>query len=160
MKSTSVVISAALAAALAALSALAAASALAEPGFSQCGGGGVARIDAIVEPWRDNTRTFANGKIRIVHLDTAEPACCSFHLGIMAPNPADEPYPFQCVTLNDGDAWTGFQAIHFADIEASYDPGLGLLLSVPAERYIDGLKSTPLTLQVRINQATGSITLE
>ena len=153
MKSTSVVLSTAMAATLGV------SSAWAEPGFSQCSGG-VARIDAIVEPWSDNTRTFANGKIRIVHLDTAEPACCSFHLGILAPNPADEPYPFQCVTLNDGAEWTGFQAIHFADIEASYDPGLGLLLSVPAERYIDGLKSTPLTLRVRINQATGSITLE
>ena len=33
-----------------------------------------ARADAIVEPWSQNTRTFANGDVRLALLDTIEPA--------------------------------------------------------------------------------------
>ncbi len=132
--------------------------ALAEPTISQCGG--QARVDAIVEPWSQATRTFANGKIRIIALDTAEPACCSFHLAIIAPNPEDELGLRQCVTLNDGAEWTGFQSVSVSNTQSSYDPGRGLLLSVPVERYIDGIRSTKLIVDVRINQATGAITIE
>ncbi len=132
--------------------------AFAEPTISQCGGS--TRVDAIVEPWSQATRTFANGKIRIIALDTAEPACCSFHLAIIAPNPGDEMGLRQCVTLNDGGEWTGFQAVSVKNTRSSYDAGRGLLLSVPVERYIDGIRSTKLTVDVRINQATGAITIE
>ena len=133
-------------------------TAWAEPAISPCGG--VTRLDTLVEPWSESTRTFANGNIRIAHVDTGEPACCSYHLVILAPNPEDELGYRQCVALNDGGEWTGFQSIDFAGIESSYEPGLGLLLSVPAERYIDGHQSTPLLIGVRINQATGAITIE
>jgi len=133
-------------------------AAWAEPGISECGG--PARVDAIIEPWSEATRTFASGKIRIIALDTAEPACCSFHLAIIAPNPQDEMGLRQCVTLNDGGEWTGFQFVDVKATRSSYDPGRGLLLSIPVERYIDGIRSTKLTVDVRINQATGDITIE
>ena len=132
--------------------------AAAEPAISNCGG--PARVDAIVEPWSDATRTFANGKIRIIALDTAEPACCSFHLAIIAPDPENELGLRQCVALNDGSEWTGFQFVDVQGTVSSYDPGLGLLLSVPVERYIDGTRSSKLIVDVRINQATGAITIE
>ena len=132
--------------------------AAAEPAISDCGG--PARVDAIVEPWNEATRTFANGKIRIIALDTAEPACCSFHLAIIAPDPENELGLRQCVALNDGSEWTGFQYVDVQGTESSYDPSRGLLLSVPVERYIDGTRSTKLVVDVRINQATGAITIE
>ncbi|NKB53806.1 MAG: hypothetical protein GKR97_16585 [Rhizobiaceae bacterium] len=66
----------------------------------------------------------------------------------------------QCVTLNDGAEWTGFQSVSVSNTQSSYDPGRGLLLSVPVERYIDGIRSTKLIVDVRINQATGAITIE
>ena len=47
-----------------------------------------------------------------------------------------------------------------AGTHSSYDPGKGLLLSVPVERYIDGIRSTKLIVDIRINQATGSVTIE
>ena len=132
--------------------------AAAEPAISNCGG--PARVDAIVEPWSKATRTFANGRIRIIALDTAEPACCSFHLAIIAPDPENELDLRQCVALNDGSEWTGFQYVDVQGIESSYDPGRGLLLSVPVERYIDGTRSSKFFVDVRINQATGAITVE
>jgi hypothetical protein len=147
-----------LAASATALACANAISAFAEPAISDCAG--PARVDAIVEPWSEATRTFANGKIRIIALDTAEPACCSFHMAIIAPNPQDEMGLRQCVVLNDGAEWSGFQFVDVQGTQSSYDAGRGLLLSVPVERYIDGQRSTKLTVDVRINQATGAITIE
>ena len=75
------------------------------------------RVDTVIEPWSDATRTFANGKIRIVLLDTAEPACCSYHLAIMAPDPQNELGLRQCKTLSDGGDFTGFQSIDLKAIK-------------------------------------------
>lgn len=122
--------------------------------------GGPARLDSIVEPWSSSTRTFANGKIRVVELDTGEPACCSFHLAILAPDPNNELGFRQCVTISDGAEWTGFQSVDLKRTKSSYDAGRGLLLTVPVERYVDGIRSKKGEIRVRINQATGAITLE
>ena len=50
---------------------------------------GLASVQSIAEPWEANTRTFANGDIRLVVLDTIEPAAGAFHLAILHP-PRDE----------------------------------------------------------------------
>ncbi len=131
---------------------------LADASVEQCGG--QARVDTVVEPWSDATRTFANGKIRIALLDTAEPACCSAHLAILAPDPNDELGLRQCKTLSDGGEFMGFQAIDIARIKSSYNAAKDLLLSVPVERYIDGIQSNKAVIGVRINQATGAVTIE
>ena len=135
-------------------------SALAAPTLTLCADSGPARVDSIIEPWSESTRTFANGAIRITGLDTGEPACCSYHLAIMAPDPREENWPRQCLVLNDGGEWTGFQFVDVGRTQSSYDPSKGLLLSVPVERYIDGLQSTKLVVDIRINQATGEVTIE
>ena len=135
------------------------APAFAAPVLLDCSGPG--GIDSVMEPWQDSTRTFANGAIRIVWLDTGgEPACCSSHMGILAPDPNDELGFRQCKILSDGAKWTGFQFVNIKGVTSSYDASKGLLLSVPVERYIDGIKSKKAVIDVRINQATGSITLE
>lgn len=48
-----------------------------------------ARADAIVEPWAENTTTFANGALRVALLDTIEPAASAAYLLITHP-PVDE----------------------------------------------------------------------
>lgn len=125
-----------------------------------------ANLRNIVEPWDKHTRTFANGKIRIAHVDTGgEPVCCSSYLAILAPtNPEEEELTGrQCALLTDSDQTLGFSWIDFPAITASYDPGLGLLLSVPVERYdvnSNNGSTLPGIVNIRINQATGSITTE
>lgn len=122
---------------------------------------GPAHIQNIIEPWQDATRTYANGKIRVIWLDTGgEPVCCSSHLAILAPNPKDEQGYRQCRVLNDGQEYMGFQFIDLKGITSSYDASKGLLLSIPVERYIDGIKSKKAVIGVRINQATGDIAIE
>jgi len=117
----------------------------------------------IVEPWSDYSRTFANGAIRIALLDTAgEPVCCPIHLLILSPSAEEEgPESRQCHVVSDTADGLGFNEIDFAGIAASYDPALGLRLDVPVWRYTDGLdRGRPGRLAVRINQATGAVTLE
>lgn len=135
--------------------------AVAQSGIHECSW--VSQARNIVEPWAEHTRTFANGKIRIAHLDTGgEPVCCSSHLLIIAPDPNDEQGYNQCRVLSGGaeDPGQGFLWIRFEQISASYDPARGLLLSVPVRRYVDGLNDTEGLVEVRINQATGAITIE
>lgn len=123
-----------------------------------------ASLRNIVEPWESHTRTFANGKIRIAHVDTGgEPVCCSSYLAVLAPTGSEvELESRQCKLLTDGPELSGFNWIHFDSITASYDPGLGLLLSVPLERYDFGGSgaTTPAIIGIRINQATGEIYTE
>lgn len=117
----------------------------------------------ILEPWEANTRTFANGNIRIALLDTGgEPACCSVHLLILSPSGEDEGPAFrQCNVMSDASDGIGFSDIDLPGIAASYDPVRGLRLDVPVFRYVDGTtRGRPGAVGVRINQATGAVTVE
>ena len=116
----------------------------------------------IVEPWQAHSRTYANGAIRIALLDTEEPVCCAAHLLVLSPSGDDEgPAYRQCHVISDRDGGLGFNLIDFEAISASYDPALGLRLEVPFWRYTDGRdRGLPGALALRINQATGAVTLE
>jgi len=117
------------------------------------------RADTIMEPWEENTATFSGGRVRIAALDTIEPAAASFHLLILSP-PFDELGGRQCrlVSLAPG---TGFAAMHFSDLAASYDPATGLDITLPvAVHDPDGGISARRPLDVRINQASGEITAQ
>ncbi|MEP0521227.1 MAG: hypothetical protein ABJO09_16690 [Hyphomicrobiales bacterium] len=138
--------------------------AIAQEAISQCDW--PANLRNIVEPWEQNTRTFANGNIRIAHVDTGgEPVCCSSYLAILAPTGSEEVLDSrQCALLTDGEQLSGFTWIDFPSITASYDPGQGLLLTVPVERYdFQGTQNggtLPGIVNIRINQANGNITTE
>ncbi len=133
--------------------------AFAEASIETCEG--PSSIANVTYPWNEATRTFANDKIRIVTVDTGgEPACCSAHLVILAPDPEDELGNQQCKILSDGQQWQGFQFVDIRNMKSGYDAAKGLLLSIPVERYVDGVKSNKAIVDVRINQATGSIVVE
>ena len=74
-----------------------------------------ARADGIVEPWEDNTATFANGAVRLALIDTVEPAAGAFHLLILSP-PLGELGERQCRTLGIGGM--GFAGLDFASLQA------------------------------------------
>jgi hypothetical protein len=112
-------------------------------------------------------KTFAEGKIRIAHVDTGgEPVCCSSHLLVFIPS--DE-IGNQCFAISQRAATgdrspTGFSNIEFARIKGSYDAKRGLLLSVPYTLYnLDGGKGDrgkPGSTNVRVNLQKGSVTIE
>lgn len=117
-----------------------------------------ARADAIVEPWEDNSRTFANGDVRIALLDTIEPAAGAFWLLVLAP-PYDELGGRSCYVI--GDRGVGFSGVLFDGLEANYDPAQGLVFTAPVfvydQAYAD---SVPFTLRFVVNQARGAVTAQ
>ena len=115
-----------------------------------------ARADAIVEPWEENTATFADGAVRVALLDVAEPAAAAFYLLILHP-PVDDLGLRTCTTvgLDDG---LGYAAIFFEELEAGYDPAVGLTLTFPAIIYLpeQSFQNSAL-VSVSVNQATGEV---
>jgi hypothetical protein len=117
-------------------------------------------IQSLAEPWESNTRTFLRGAVRIAVVDTGgEPACCSFHFLVLATKPEDSTGPAEqvCRVISQKDK-LGFEFIDFAAIRSSYTPANGLNLLVPFRTYVDGVKSKPGTLGVRVDPRTGVIT--
>lgn len=120
----------------------------------------------IVEPWEQNSRTFANGNIRVAWLDTGgEPVCCSSHLLILSPSGdgSDEPVFRQCRVASAAPG-TGFFGLDVQRIVASYDPSRGLLLSLPVYHWHQGVETgrPPIEerMEIRINQSNGAVTIE
>lgn len=115
-----------------------------------------ARADAIVEPWTEFTRTFANGDVRLALLDTVEPAAAAFHILIISP-PYDEIGVRQCVTLGLGGG-LGFSGVTFEALDAAYDPSVGLIFEVPVSELDQSTGDfATRSLLFTLNQATGEI---
>jgi len=109
------------------------------------------------------TKSFAEGKIRVAHVDTdGEPVCCSSHLLVFIPS--DE-IGSQCFAISQraakGDrSPTGFSNIEFARIKGKYDQKRGLQLNVPYTLFNDGQRGKPGSANVRVNLKKGSVTIE
>ncbi len=115
-----------------------------------------ARADAIVEPWEDNTRTFANGDVRLALLDTIEPAAGAFHVLVLSP-PYDEVGGRQCKTIGVGGG-AGFSGVGFEDITAEYDPVKGLSFWLEVDYYDGELADfSGGSLSFSVNQQTGAV---
>ena len=110
----------------------------------------------IPEPIDQHTRTYANGEIRVIVLDTVDPALGAFHLMVIAP-PYDEMGNRNCAVISEAE-YTGFAGMYFGQIGASYDPASGLTIRLPIERFAPNTGGTdPAILAITINQAVGSI---
>lgn len=110
----------------------------------------------IAEPWESATRTFAKGAVRLVLLDTIEPAMTPFQLLVLSP-PHDELGARQCKVVH-GDHGLGFYDMDMGALEAGYDPAVGLMFSLPVAIWGEGHEApAPATLQFSLNQATGAI---
>jgi hypothetical protein len=111
----------------------------------------------IAEPWEGNTRSFADGDIRMTIMDTGEPAAGSFYLMILSP-PYDDAGP-HCAILGLEAAGMGFAGLWMEGAEAKYDPARGLSVVLPAHRWWPDTDTySDATLSVTINQNTGAIT--
>lgn len=142
---------------------IAAPAALAEPHLTECGW--QADIAFLAEPWAENSKTFANGDIRLVVADTlAEPICCPQHILILAPDPQDPLGGRFCRQISDTPTGLGFLWARVGQASATYDPATGLTVSVPVERYdAENGGSDPdgaAIVRFVINQAAGTITLD
>ena len=117
-----------------------------------------ARADNIVEPWEENSTTFANGAVRIALMDTVEPPAAAFYLMILHP-PFDE-LGLRTCTMVGLDKGLGYGAIYFDQLDSSYDPARGLTFDVPAVIYLPEQNfQNSARLQITVNQATGDVTV-
>lgn len=114
----------------------------------------IARADAIAEPWETNTRTFANGAVRLALLDTVEPAAGAFHVLILSP-PYNELGERQCKTLGLSQGM-GFSGADFSSLDAQYDPSVGLVFRMNVETPQNG-DFVGSTLVFTLNQSTGAV---
>ena len=115
-----------------------------------------ARADAIAEPWEDNTRTYANGNVRLALIDTVEPAAGAYHVLVLSP-PFGELGERQCRTvgLEQG---MGFAGIDFGSLNAAYDASVGLVFELDVQRYAPDMDAfLPARLHFSVNQGTGFI---
>ncbi len=119
----------------------------------------LASAAAIAEPWDQNSRTFANDRVRLAVIDTLEPAAAAFHLLILSP-PYDEVGARQCKLVGI-EGSLGFASLSLEGLTSSYDPAKGLTWDLTANVYdagSGGFVAKPLS--VTINQSTGAITAE
>ncbi|SHI48863.1 hypothetical protein SAMN05444000_101252 [Shimia gijangensis] len=115
-----------------------------------------ARADAIVEPWENHSRTFANGDVRLALLDTVEPAAGAYHVLVLSP-PFGELGDRQCRTIGMSQG-VGFSGVDFDSLTAAYDPAHGLVFNLEVQRFVpDANDFLPAQLQFAVNQSTGFI---
>ena len=132
--------------------------------LTSCNGDGAAGLPNLVEPIEQNTRSFANGNIRLLLVDFVEPACCWAHIVVLHP-PAqgseDEAMGQRMCTLVSMDkGYMGFNGARLAEAAARYDPAQGLAITIPVGVYsdVEGPYDGEITLIV--NQATGTVTAQ
>lgn len=115
-------------------------------------------IRVIPEPWEANTRTFANGDVRLTLLDMWDPANYAVRLMITYVDPErHESEGRACVIISDTDQY-GFQNMSLLDMAAGYDPTTGLTFSIETERYDVATETVDHgVLNVILNRATGQV---
>lgn len=112
---------------------------------------------ALVEPWEETTRLFANGDVRLATLDTIEPAIGAAYLLVLSP-PRDALGGRQCRVIGFT-GQMGFAAIYFDQLTSRYDPAVGLMFSLPVQ-IVDAETSFSNSglLLLTLNQSTGAMT--
>lgn len=104
--------------------------------------------------WSDPTRVFADGAIRFVTLDVGEPAGAAVHVMVLFPG-TDDPFG-DCRIVSAGSDGFGFLDVDLKRADASYDAARGLTVRIPASEDAP-VHSTPLSVEVTVNQATGTV---
>ncbi|MDX1782083.1 MAG: hypothetical protein R3256_12280 [Thalassovita sp.] len=113
----------------------------------------------IMEPWREHSRTYANGDVRVAILDTVEPAAGSLYVLLLSP-PRGDLGERQCRVIGV-DEGIGFSRLRFDTLVSRYYPDIGLMFQMPVEIYSDDQDAfLPVTLTFSVNQATGEIGVE
>jgi len=109
---------------------------------------------AIAEPWEANTRSFADGDIRIAVMDTYEPALGAYYLMVMF---WGSDAGFRTCNLVSN-AELGFVSMTLEGMTSDYDAARGLVLSVPTSFHNPATGSNENgTLEVVINRQTAEV---
>ena len=106
----------------------------------------------LVFPASQNVRTYANGDIKIMHLNTYfEPAGGASHLMVIYPRKNDF-FPHSRIIST-------FSYIFLPQTKSTYDPATGLTLTIPVSIF-DGEDFVMRNLTLTINQESEEIVVE
>jgi len=111
----------------------------------------------LVEPWEENSRTFAKGAVRVALIDTIEPAAAAYFLAVMYPAPDAQMGERVCQLVGHAPL-AGFSGLDFQALRSEYKPNEGLILRVPAMHMTAEGDFSSRRLRVTINQSLPSIT--
>lgn len=110
----------------------------------------------IAEPWGANTRTFADGDIRIAIMDTWEPALAAYYLMVLFWTGGEQGYR-DCRLISQAEL--GFVSMMLTGMSADYDAARGLVLNVPTSFHNPATGNNEVgRLEVVINQQTAEVT--
>ncbi len=108
----------------------------------------------LVFPVNENTRTYANGDIRFLHLNTfGEPAAGASHLLVSFRSPSEPTFHCTIISLSEG---VGFSDVELLAATSKYDPDQGLSVLVPV-RVFDGEQFVDRVLAVTVDRASGNV---
>ena len=115
-----------------------------------------ASVGNLIEPLEATTRSFAEGRIRVLLLGHGEPACCGTWIAVLHPTP--EGFPSCALILRPGrQGWAdaGF------DGESTYDPATGLSVPITVRAY-DPSGTSPEVgrLTLTVDQGRGRVTVD
>lgn len=100
-------------------------------------------------------RSFYDGQVTLLELDTVEPACCASGVAIVMPDEphGEEPVGPRCWAV------TGYGGVDLRAARARYDPRSGLTLTIPTLTYdpATGRSVAGAPIRLRINAARGTI---
>ncbi|WP_143128611.1 hypothetical protein [Rhodobacter sp. JA431] len=109
----------------------------------------------LVLPVGENIRSYANGDIRLAHLNTFyEPAAGASHV-LVSVRSKDSPI-FQGTLISYGET-VSFSEVDLMRASSRYDPKTGLNLQIPV-RVFDGQGFVDRTLEVNVDQSKPKVT--
>ena len=114
----------------------------------------IANAAFLAFPTAENTAEFADGRVRLITLDTAgEPACCSFHLMVLYPS--EDGSNSECGLIS-GSADLGYFSIFVGNATVLRNDAEGMSLIVPTESNVDGT-AVAAEMQLDIDFSAGTL---
>ena len=123
-------------------------------GLRTCDDAGVDLTSLAVDE-RSGVRTFYQGMVTLLALDTEEPAAAPAGIAIVMPaEPVENEPPFMACW-----ALTGFAGVNVEGAQSRYDPAEGLTLTIPTSTYDpEGDRTVPgRPIRLRIDAGRGTI---
>ncbi|QPH54428.1 hypothetical protein [Pontivivens ytuae] len=111
----------------------------------------------VADPVESSFAYFANGEVRLLLLDTIEPALGYNHILLQWP---DDTLPGgRCRVISAVEGGGGFAGVDFAALSARYDPLVGLVIEVPVNT-ADAPEVTPRILTISLDRLTDRVSAE
>ena len=124
-------------------------------GLMRCDDAGVGLWSVWVGADLSGVRTYYEGSVTLLALDTIEPGCCPAGVAIVMPGEPQENDPVgpACWAIR------GFAAVDLRAARSSYDPRQGLTLSIPTRDYDPDTGGTVpgAPIRLRIDAGRGTI---